>query len=68
MYNDENDYQLVKILRDKLGQLTKNFDLDDWRTVRTPFYWEADKMTSVLALQHKIKLIEYYTNKGIPLN
>lgn len=68
MYNDENDYQLVKILRDKLGQLTKNFDLNDWRTVRTPFYWEADKMTSVLALQHKIKLIEYYTNKRVPLN
>ena len=67
-YDEQRDYHSIKALRSRLAQLTKNFDLDDWRTVRTPFYWEADKMTSVLALQHKIELIEYYTNKGVPLN
>lgn len=67
-YDGQRDYHSINALRSRLGQLTKNFDLDDWRTVRTPFYWEADKMTPVLALQHKIELIEYYTNKGVPLN
>lgn len=67
-YNEKHDYHSIKALRDRFAQLTKNFDLEDWRTVRTPFYWEADKMTPILALQHKIELIEYYINKGVPLN
>ena len=67
-YDEQRDYHSINALRDRLAQLTRNFDLDDWRTVRTPFYWEADSMTPVLALQHKIELIEYYVNKGVPLN
>ena len=67
-YDEQRDYHSINALRDRLAQITRNFDLDDWRTVRTPFYWEADSMTPVLALQHKIELIEYYVNKGVPLN
>lgn len=67
-YDEQRDYHSIKALRDRLAHLTRNFDLDDWRTVRTPFYWESDAMTPVLALQHKIELIEYYVNKGVPLN
>lgn len=67
-YDEQRDYHSIKALRNRFGYLTKNFDLDDWRTVRTPFYWESDKMTPVLALQHKIELIEYYVKKGVPLN
>jgi hypothetical protein len=66
-YDDVSDYHSIKILRDRLAYLTRNFDLDDWRTARTPYYWESDKMPLILALQHKIKLLEYYINKGVPL-
>ena len=67
-FDNKNDYHSIKALKSRFAHLTRHFDLDDWRTVRTPFYWEADKMTPVLALQHKIELIEYYVNKGVPLN
>lgn len=55
-------------LKEIFHNMTKHFDLEDWRVVRTPLYWEADKMKPILALEHKIELIEFYINKGYPLN
>jgi hypothetical protein len=48
--------------------ITKHFDLDDWRDCRTEHYWEtSDKIyDKVKKIQHKINLIEYYNAKGIP--
>jgi hypothetical protein len=57
---------------DRLGEhfksITKNFDLDDWATVRTEHYWEtSDKIyDKAKKMQHKIDLIEYYIAKGVP--
>jgi hypothetical protein len=66
-WNEKEDYHSLKALRSRFAGLTKNFDLEDWRTVRTSYYWESDRMSPVNAIAHKIKLIEYYINKGIPL-
>ncbi len=55
-------------LKETFHSMTKHFDLEDWRVVRTPLYWEADKMKPILALEHKLELIEFYINKGYPLN
>jgi|688.fasta_scaffold76995_7 hypothetical protein len=67
-YNFEaDDYKSINILKNKLSSLTKDFDLTDWRTVRTPDYWESDHMKIVTGLQHKLRLIDYYVNKGVPL-
>ncbi len=55
------------MLQEDFASLTKQFDLEDWRTVRTPHYWLSDKMDRTNSLQHKINLINYYNNKGIPL-
>ena len=42
--------------------MTNHFEYEDWRIIRTPLYWEADKMNPILALAHKIELIEFYIN------
>ena len=63
----QEEYFWIRELKEEFASLTRNFDLDDWRTARTPYYWESDKMPLILALQHKIKLLEYYINKGVPL-
>ena len=68
MAHNKAYYIALKLHWQKFTDLTKNFDLEDWRTVRTPFYWESDKMEPLLAVQHKIELIEYYIKKGLPLN
>ena len=62
----QQNYKL-KMLQEDFARITKQFDLEDWRTVRTPFYWLADKMSKENAWQHKINLINHYNNKGIPL-
>jgi|688.fasta_scaffold2692112_2 hypothetical protein len=62
----QQNYKLT-MLQEDFASLTKQFDLEDWRTVRTPHYWLSDKMDRTNSLQHKINLINYYNNKGIPL-
>ena len=56
----------IKALKENFAELTKRFDHIDWRTVRTEYYWEADLMPEAFALEHKIKLIEYYNRYGVP--
>lgn len=60
------EFRRIKALQEDFGHITRNFDLDDWRTVRTEYYWKADKMSTVDALEHKIELIEYYNRHGMP--
>jgi len=62
---DEEEF--IKGLREIHSDMTKRFDLEDWRTVRNEFYWLADKMSVQEGLVHKIRCIEYYNNKGITL-
>lgn len=67
-YNfDTDDYASINILKSRLSSLTKDFDLTDWRTVRNADYWKSDHMKIVTGLQHKLRLIDYYVNKGVPL-
>lgn len=61
----EESFRRIKQLRETFGYITRQFDLEDWRTVRTPYYWKADKMSTIEALEHKIELIEYYNRYGI---
>jgi hypothetical protein len=60
------EFKKIKTLQEDFAHITRNFDLEDWRTVRTEYYWRADKMSTVEALEHKIELIEYYNRYGIP--
>jgi hypothetical protein len=46
-WNEKEDYHSLKALRSRFAGLTKNFDLEDWRTVRTSYYWESDRMSPV---------------------
>lgn len=57
----------LKRLQEEFEMLTKNFDLDDWRDVRTEYYWESDKLqTEYERLTWKLDLIRYYVQHGIP--
>ena len=51
-------------LREEFGDVTKHFDLEDWRTVRTPYYWKSDQMDKVDAWKHKLKLVRHYDKTG----
>ena len=48
----------------KFFDLTKNFDLEDWRTVRTENYWYKNNRPR--STYEKLELLEYYVNKGVP--
>lgn len=62
-----NEKKYIRTLKAIHSEHTKSFDLEDWRTVRTPYYWLADNMSEGEAWIHKIKLIEYYNKHGVPL-
>tara|TARA_R100001163_G_C4858823_1_gene66006 strand:+ start:24 stop:242 length:219 start_codon:yes stop_codon:yes gene_type:complete len=50
--------------------LTKNFDLEDWRVLRTEKYWYKIDALGVKRPRYKVdklKLIRYYVNKGVPM-
>ena len=50
-----------RVLNYKFSQLTKDFNLDDWRTMRTKEYWnEIDKTPFEFKLQTKIYYILKY--------
>jgi|Laugresu1bdmlbdd_1035124.scaffolds.fasta_scaffold04693_11 hypothetical protein len=54
------DY-LMKKLNDRFGDLTQNFDLDDWRKCRDAEYWKSDQMTNPFdRISHKIRCVENY--------
>lgn len=65
MYNPYS-FKKIKELQEEFGRITKQFDLTDWRTVRTEYYWEADTMPPGQALEHKIELVDYYNRYGVP--
>ena len=48
--------------------LTKHFDLEDWRTVRTEEYWwiETSYGKRPRSTYEKLDLIRHYVNKGVP--
>jgi hypothetical protein len=66
-YNKLKEQEYIKALWAIFNDATKHFDLDDWRTVRNPYYWLSDSMPEGERLVHKIKCIEHYNNKGFPL-
>jgi len=66
-YKKLNEEAYIKAMKEIHADLTKRFDLEDWRTVRNEFYWLADKMSIQEGLVHKIRCIEHYNNKGFPL-
>lgn len=61
----EKEY--IQALQAIFADVTRRFDLDDWRTVRNAYYWLSDSMPEGERLVHKIKCIEHYNNKGFPL-
>jgi hypothetical protein len=60
------DFRKLKALKEDFAHITRHFDHIDWRTVRTEYYWRADKMPPAQALEHKIELVEYYNRYGVP--
>jgi hypothetical protein len=48
--------------------LTKHFDLEDWRTLRNEEYWwiETSFGRRPRSKYEKLELIRYYVNKGVP--
>ena len=52
----------------EFNDLTKHFDLEDWRTVRTEEYWwvETSFGRRPRSTYEKLELIRYYVNKGVP--
>jgi len=49
--------------------LTKNFDLEDWRTVRTESYWWVKTPIGTKRPRtkyEKLDLLTHYVNKGVP--
>ena len=53
----------------EFNDLTKNFDLEDWRTVRNENYWWIEEMSGLKrsrSTYEKLDLIIHYVNKGVP--
>jgi len=53
----------------EFNDLTKNFDLEDWRTVRNENYWWIEEMSGLKrsrSTYEKLDLIRHYVNKGVP--
>ena len=53
----------------EFNDLTKHFDLEDWRTVRTNEYWVVDDIPGFKrprSTYEKLDLIRHYVNKGVP--
>jgi hypothetical protein len=62
-----SNYQL-DILNKEFTDLTKDFDMDDWRRCRSGKYWDSDKCKNTIErLEFKLKCIRYYINNDKPL-
>jgi hypothetical protein len=65
--NNQNGGNFHKIAEQEFAMLTRQFDLEDWRTVRTEHYWKSDEIKDkTQRLLYKIKLIRYYNKHGKP--
>ena len=53
---------------EEFNHLTKHFDLEDWRTVRTEEYWwvETSYGKRPRSTYEKLEFIRHYVNKGVP--
>ena len=53
---------------EEFNDLTKHFDLEDWRTVRTEEYWwvETSYGKRPRSTYEKLEFIRHYVNKGVP--
>jgi hypothetical protein len=59
----------VKQLQEEFAILTKNFDLEDWRAVRTDYYWKSDAFKEDYERWNwKLSLIRHYVAKGVPMS
>jgi hypothetical protein len=63
------NWKWYRELQEEFLRLTKNFDLEDWSTLRTQEYWlQADSITLPdMKLEAKLKHIRYYYKHGKPL-
>lgn len=60
--------KIYDALCERFASMTKNFDLDDWRDMRTENYWKSDHIEDkIKKMQYKLHLVEYYRAKGKPL-
>ena len=53
----------------EFNDLTKHFDLEDWRTVRNEKYWWVEDISGLRrprSTYEKLDLIRHYVNKGVP--
>lgn len=53
----------------EFNDLTKHFDLEDWRTVRNENYWWKEDISGLKrprSTYEKLDLIRHYVNKGVP--
>ena len=63
--DDRNGGSMHKLVEQEFAMLTRQFDLEDWRTVRTEYYWKSDEIKDkTQRLLYKIKLIRYYNKHG----
>lgn len=63
--DDRNGGSMYKLAEQEFAMLTRQFDLEDWRTVRTEYYWKSDEIKDkTQRLLYKIKLIRYYNKHG----
>ena len=60
---------LLSEIDQEFVDLTKNFDLEDWRTVRNVNYWWVEDIPGFKrprSTYEKLDLIRHYVNKGVP--
>ncbi len=65
MYRDKE----LSHVDQEFNDLTKNFDLEDWRTVRNENYWWVETSYGTKrprSTYEKLELIVHYINKGVP--
>ena len=65
MYRDKE----LSHIDQEFNDLTKNFDLEDWRTVRNENYWWIETCYGTKrprSTYEKLELIVHYINKGVP--
>ena len=64
-------YEKMSIVDKEFYDLTKSFDLEDWRTLRNEnYWWKIDlvfDMKRPRSTYEKLELIRYYVNKGVPM-
>jgi hypothetical protein len=55
----------MRFLGESFGELTREITLQEWREIRKPEYWKADKYkTDIEKLEHKIKIISEWKKKN----